>query len=304
MRRQAAADDDPFAGPRAEYCLGRVELMRGRPATALRDFRRCLAALTRFDQSFLRHISSMLARAAAVTGDVSTAQSTLDACADAPRMKTYEPEFELAVAAIYAAQLRMGDAADHAAWAAEVAADHSEWNVALAGYHDAARYGAARHVLIPMREAAAHVDGTLAWCYLDHASALAAQDPVALDEAARRFETHGATLFAAEVAAEAAFAHTAAGHSRLARASANRATELRNRCEGAVTPWLAGTAVPVPLTVRERHIAVLASRGEADAAIAERLGISARTVQTHLARVYSKLGIRSRSDIADQLEAD
>jgi DNA-binding CsgD family transcriptional regulator len=301
MRQQAADDDDPFTRPRAEYCHGRVELMRGRPATALRDFRRCLAALSSFDQAFLRHISSMLARAAALTGDVATARATLDACADAPRMKTYEPEFELAVAATDAAEMRLAEAADHAAWAAEVAADHSEWNVALAGYHDAARYGAARQILIPMREAATHVDGTLAWCYLDHASALARRDPVGLDEAARRFESHGAILLAAEAAAEAALAHTAAGHARLARASANRASALRNRCETTVLPWLAGAAVPVALTARERQIAVLAARGETDAAIADQLAISARTVQTHLARVYSKLGITGRSEIADQL---
>ena len=124
----------------------------------------------------------MLARAAATVGDLSTARQSLDACADAPRMKTYEPEFELAVAALQAAELRMAEAADHAAWAAGVAADHGQWNVALAGYHDAARYGAARAILIPLREAATHVDGTFAWCLIDHASALAAHDPVALDE--------------------------------------------------------------------------------------------------------------------------
>lgn len=100
----------------------------------------------------------------------------------------------------------MAEAADHAAWAA----GRNQWNVALAGYHDAARYGAARAILLPLREAATHVDGTFAWCLIDHASALAARDPVALDEVARRFEAHCAVLLAAEAAAEAALAHTAA----------------------------------------------------------------------------------------------
>ena len=245
----------------------------------------------------------MLARAAATLGDVTAARQALEACADAPRMKMYEPEFELVVAALHAADVRMAEAADHAAWAAGVAADHEQWNVALAGYHDAARYGLARSVLIPLREAATHVDGTFAWCLIDHASALAAHDPVALDEVARRFEVHCALLLAAEASAEAALAHTAAGHLRPARASAARAALLRAQCEGAVSPWLFGAAVPVPLTARERQTAALAARGNSDAAIADRLGISARTVQTHLARVYAKLGITGRAELSRHLDA-
>jgi DNA-binding CsgD family transcriptional regulator len=216
-------------------------------------------------------------------------------------MKIYEPEFELAVAALQAAELRMAEAADHAAWAAGLAADREQWNVALAGYHDAARYGAARAVLIPLREAGTHVDGTFARCLIEHASALAARDPAALDQVASRFEAHCAIGLAAEAAAEAALAHTAAGAPRPARASATRATLLRARCEGAAPPWLAGAAVAVPLTARERQVAALAAGGDSDAAIAGRLGISARTVQTHLARVYVKLGINRRTDIGQHL---
>lgn len=303
MRAQAAADDDPFTGPRSEYCLARVEFARGHSAAALRGFQRCLAALTPFDQSFLRHISSMLARAAAVRGDVDSAREVIAACADAPRMKTYEPEFELAVAAVLAAELRMTEAADHAAWAAGIAADRDQWNVALCGYHDAARYGVSRAVLIPLRDAARHVDGSFAWSLVDHATALADRDGAALDEVARRFETRGAILLAAEASAEAALAHTAAQHPRPARASAGCAALLRSRCEGSVSPWLAGAPAAVPLTSREAQVATLAARGRSDASIADGLGISTRTVQTHLARVYAKLGITSRTAIGRHLDA-
>jgi DNA-binding CsgD family transcriptional regulator len=301
MRRAAIDAGDPFAGPRAEYCLGRVALARGRAATAVRRFRRCLAAVSPFDQFMCRHLNSMLARAAATAGDLGAAAAALRAGAAQPRMKTYEPEWELAQAAVLAAGLRMDEAADRAAWAAGVATDNQEWNVALAGYHDAARYGGARHVLAPMREAAAAVDGALASCYVDHAAALAGRDPAALDEMARRFQGVGTLLFAAEAAAAAALGHAAHGDLRAGRASGQRAAEYRAACEGAVSPWLIGALAAVPLTPRERQIAALAADGHTDPAIAGQLHISARTVQTHLAHIYAKLGINRRADLASRL---
>jgi DNA-binding CsgD family transcriptional regulator len=57
----------------------------------------------------------------------------------------------------------------------------------------------------------------------------------------------------------------------------------------------------VPLTPRERQIAALASGGHSDRAIAGQLHISARTVQTHLAHIYAKLGINRRADLAANL---
>src|SRR5581483_9320616 len=122
------------------------------------------------------------------------------------------------------------------------------------GYHDAARYGAARQVVNLMREAVAHVDGTLAWCYLDHAAALAGHDGGALDEVSRRFEAHGALWFAAEAQAEAALAHAAAGDKRAARASSTHAGWLWGKCEAVPPPWLTGSAIAVPLTSRERQV--------------------------------------------------
>ncbi|MDQ1465117.1 MAG: hypothetical protein QOC73_2058, partial [Actinomycetota bacterium] len=226
MRRTAAATHDPFAATRAEYTLGRIAMARGQADTAVRRLRRCIATLGPFDQFVARHLNSVLARAAAASGDLDTATSALEAGAEQPRMKTYEAEWELAEAAVLAAGLHMDQAAERAAWAAGVAADSQLWNIAVAGYHDAARYGAARSILAPMRRAAANVDGTLAWCYVDHAAALAARDPAALDEVARRFDTLGMLLFAAEAAAEAALGHTAAGDVRAARASGARSASL------------------------------------------------------------------------------
>ncbi|HET8582105.1 MAG TPA: LuxR C-terminal-related transcriptional regulator [Jatrophihabitans sp.] len=300
MRQRADDEQDGFAGPRADYGLARVLLLRGQVASAQRLFARCRAGAGPFDQFMTRHLGGMLAQAAAMRGDLATARTALAESADGTRMKTYEPEYELAEAAVLAASLQLAAAAERAAWAAGVAADQNEWSLALAAYHDAARYGD-RQVLVPMRDAAARVDGTLAWCYLDHASALAARDPVALEEVARRFEAQGVLLFAAEANEAAALAHARAGHLRAARAAGSHAAGLRAACEDAVSPWLAGAVTAAPLTERERQVAALAAAGSPDAAIAARLGISIRTVQTHLGHVYDKLGSAGRTDLATRL---
>ncbi|SIQ11503.1 response regulator transcription factor [Pseudacidovorax sp. RU35E] len=52
------------------------------------------------------------------------------------------------------------------------------------------------------------------------------------------------------------------------------------------------------LTVREREVAELASLGEANDAIAERLGITARTVKAHLSTAFDKLGVADRLQLA------
>jgi pimeloyl-ACP methyl ester carboxylesterase/DNA-binding CsgD family transcriptional regulator len=57
------------------------------------------------------------------------------------------------------------------------------------------------------------------------------------------------------------------------------------------------------LTRREREIVRLAIEGESALAIAKRLYISDRTVETHLANAYIKLGVASRVELARRAEA-
>jgi DNA-binding NarL/FixJ family response regulator len=57
----------------------------------------------------------------------------------------------------------------------------------------------------------------------------------------------------------------------------------------------------VPLTTRELEITALAAAGLSDREIARRLSLSARTVQSHLSRIYRKLGVHSRRDLPSGL---
>jgi DNA-binding CsgD family transcriptional regulator len=55
------------------------------------------------------------------------------------------------------------------------------------------------------------------------------------------------------------------------------------------------------LTAREREIAVLVAQGRTSKEIAAALVLSVRTVDNHLQRVFAKLGVSSRADVAGAL---
>jgi DNA-binding NarL/FixJ family response regulator len=51
-----------------------------------------------------------------------------------------------------------------------------------------------------------------------------------------------------------------------------------------------------PLTSRELEVLRLLAGAASNREIAERLNISPRTVETHLANIYGKLGVRGRTE--------
>jgi DNA-binding NarL/FixJ family response regulator len=146
------------------------------------------------------------------------------------------------------------------------------------------------------------VQGPFVRACADHAAAHAAGSPAGLRAAGRGFEQVDALLFAAEAASAAAAAYRRQGRPATARACAARARTLLEQCTGARTPALAGIGEFETLTDREREIGFLAAGGLSSKAIAERLVVSHRTVENHLQRVYRKLGITSRSELASLLQ--
>jgi DNA-binding NarL/FixJ family response regulator len=71
---------------------------------------------------------------------------------------------------------------------------------------------------------------------------------------------------------------------------------LASSCRGAATPAL--TRLVSPLSDREWEIARPAWDGESSRVIAQRLFLSVRTVDNHLASVYRKLGLPGREGLA------
>lgn len=166
--------------------------------------------------------------------------------------------------------------------------------------HDGIRFGGAAAVAEPLARIAIASDSALVSAYAAHARGAAANDGSSLDAASRTFESMGALLDAAEASSRAAAAHGAAGANAERAASTRRAAMLLERCRGAATPW--GTPPDdLQLSGRQLEVARLAARGLSSRAIAERLYLSVRTVDNHLYRIYARLGVDSREQLATVL---
>jgi DNA-binding CsgD family transcriptional regulator len=101
---------------------------------------------------------------------------------------------------------------------------------------------------------------------------------------------------AAREAAEAAHAHAErAGATGLARRARRHLRALGTRPRTTAARGLSA------LTAAERRVADLAAAGRTNREIAEALFVSEKTVETHLARVFRKLDVRSRRQLPDLL---
>jgi ATP/maltotriose-dependent transcriptional regulator MalT len=167
--------------------------------------------------------------------------------------------------------------------------------------HDLARLGWAREAAPRLKELAGLVEGDLAPARAEHAAALAGEDPARLLQVSATFEAMQAWLAGAEAAAAAAVALRRAGDPRKAAAAEVRAANLARRCQGALTPAVRTIQTQALLSLREIEVAALAAAGLANKDIAGRLLVSVRTVENHLQRVYEKLGVARRADLAQAL---
>ncbi len=114
--------------------------------------------------------------------------------------------------------------------------------------------------------------------------------------AADTFEAGGMPLWAAEAAALAAQHATG----REQAALRHRVAALIEPIGSPRTPLLVSEPEAQTLTRREREIAELATRYQ-NTEIAARLHLSVRTVESHLAHAYVKLGITSRQELSAAL---
>jgi DNA-binding NarL/FixJ family response regulator len=288
---------------------GFVALEGGRVVTAQRRLEEGVRLLQAQDPFGMQVIAlARLAIARALQRDLAGARGALTSAEGmlARRVTTWVHEMDLVPA-----RVRIALAQDRPVQAQQIAlAGASRMGQVIVRrailLHEALRAGApATQVVRGLEQIAARSDSPRIAACAEHAAASARRDGEALEHAAERFEQIGALLHAAEVRAEAAAAHAANGDRPRAVAAAETSRRLANHCQGAWTPMLRlADAAANNLTPREAEIAALATRGLTNAQIADRLTLSTRTVDSHLQRIYGKLGINRRERLTEILTLD
>ena len=161
----------------------------------------------------------------------------------------------------------------------------------------AVRLGAAAEVRGPLAAAASASGSPLVTAVAALAAAAADRDATAIVELAPDLERAGLVATAQAMLERAA--EWAGDDRMLERRARVRAAELGLTIVPVRTARSARSETG--LTEREWVIAQAAARRERSREIADRLGVSVRTVDNHLASVYRKLGISGRSELESEL---
>ncbi|MDT0467168.1 helix-turn-helix transcriptional regulator [Streptomyces gibsoniae] len=293
--------DQEFGNELSGFIMGDAELGRGRVADATRRLREALVGLREHGNAggFVYFCLLSLTRALALAGDLPGARSSLAEleAERSPSFAVLDPELALVRAWVTAVEGALSDAITLAHEGADGAARRGQYAHEVLALQTAVCLGDAS-VAARLAELAGRVDGPRVRAAAAHAAALSTGDGEGLRAVSVRWEETGDLLSAADAAAQSASTHLRRGERAPAHAAAARAHRLAQACQGVRTPALLEAARPVPLTRREREIAVLVARGLTNQQIADRLVVSVRTVEGHLYRIGNKLGLTNRRELA------
>ena len=299
----SVTDHVPIAQIWFALVLAKSDALRGRMLDARRWYQEgaSTARLHGF-RGPLRIALAGQASADAMLGDVAAATAAIAECAELPAFTFLR--YDQAVGPAWTTWAE-GDPARARALLVEAAieaTDTANRGSAAWLWHDAARLGAP-DIGAHLAALAERSDSPVAAARAAHVAGLESDDTDALAGAADAFEALGMLLLAAEASSAAADSARRAGDQRRGANLALRATQLAERCAGVRTPALVQPDAAVPLSAREREVAVLAGQGLASQDIADRLFLSVRTVNNHLQNVYAKLGVNRRDQLAEALGA-
>ncbi len=286
--------------------LSRIALIRGQPMSGERWCRESAAVAGSAGWRGPRSMAlAGLAASTALAGDMVTAhQALVELASVTGRFGFLLPERCLGPAWVLVAQGRRLEAIGLLRAGADLAADTGHVTTEAWLLHEIARIGGASEVVDRIEALAERCDGTLVAARAIDTRARAGRSVEGLLSAADAFESMGCHLVAAESLRLAADRARADGDQRRANGLAGRSRATAELTQGARSDDLLAVDLVVPLTKRERDVAMLAATGLPSQEIADRMHLSVRTVSNHLQNVYTKLGVSGRPELAAALTVD
>jgi DNA-binding CsgD family transcriptional regulator len=305
-RYAAMAAGVPTAVAMVEAMQGFTHLARGELSSASAAFAHSISELSSrgFPSPWLVPVAAGQAQAEGTRGDhqAASAATEIAEAAYGPHVSVFLPELQLARAWEQASAGETVTAREHALQAAQIAQGAGMYAVEMRALHTAVRFGDRTHA-VRLEELAGTMNIPLAEAIAMHARGLARHDGSLLDAAARRFADIGSCALAADAAAQAAGEHARRGVRAEEVESSTWAYRLASQC-GLRTPALEAAAHPLPFSGRERQIVMLVVAGLSNRQIADRLVISVRTVEGHLYRIFTKLGINHRDQLVQLMSRE
>ncbi len=278
---------------------GRVAAASGRLGEARSLLETVVELFTGDSNGFRYRYLIPLTTALAMCGLSADASEALRAV-EAEHHRSYgfvEYERDLARAWVAACQGAVSEAITIAAAAAESTRAHGQFAAEVVCLQTATQFGDSKHAS-RLRELEKMVEGPRAGIAARFAAALQAGAGDELTRVADQFEEIGDLVGAVDAAAHAAIVYRRRDLRGSALKCSTRADALADRCGGASTPALRQASQRLPLTDREREIATLLGQGLSSHAVAQRLTLSARTVEGHIYRAMAKTGTSSRAELA------
>lgn len=153
-----------------------------------------------------------------------------------------------------------------------------------------------------LTELTAMVEGSRADLAARFARALSIEDAAELATLSTDFEAIGDLIAAVDAAAHAALIYRRQNLHGSALRYSVRAEGLAEQGGGIVTPALGRARLRLPLTDRETEVVMLIGTGLSNRAVADRLTLSVRTVESHIYRAMAKTGTASREELAALLK--
>ncbi len=297
--RQEAADLPGTAHLLGAAVAGRAEIGAGRLDTACLLLEQAAVALSDsgYDIGWGYRYHVPLSTALAIRGSHREAAAALAALEKRQRpFRSLDYERSLARAWLAAGQGVVSEAIAILLAAAEMAGANRQFAAEVICLQTATQFGdhssASR-----LRELEAIVEGPRVGLAARFAEAMRDADAAELAAVSEEFERMGDVVAAVDAAAHAAIAYRHQDRRGSAFGCSTRADALAEQC-GANTPALRQATEPLPLTDREREIAMLIGEGSSNREIAARLTLSPRTVENHIFKAMAKTGTASRDELA------